>query len=167
MTTSHPIQNRLTIRHHIVCVVKINTWHSNQPRKSIFRVLNLSQVRPSIKQQQALKTETTCSFETSVDFHGNTRRYLPEDRTLRNHRYDNLRSYEARPCFLSPSKKIHVEYTKRDPNGFIICTSLLLHCSTNDPIADAIQSEILTAPLYKIQMTQTSKIIYGSWNSYP
>jgi hypothetical protein len=31
--------------------------------------------------------------KTSVDFHRTTRRYIPEDRTLHNHRYKNLKSY--------------------------------------------------------------------------
>jgi hypothetical protein len=37
--------------------------------------------------------ETICSFETSVDTQQTTRRYIPEDGTLHNHRCENLRSY--------------------------------------------------------------------------
>jgi hypothetical protein len=37
--------------------------------------------------------EATCSSETSVDFQRTTRRYIPEDRTLRNRLCENLRSY--------------------------------------------------------------------------
>jgi hypothetical protein len=33
------------------------------------------------------------SFETSVDFHRTTLRYVPEDKTLHNRRCDFLRSY--------------------------------------------------------------------------
>jgi hypothetical protein len=40
-----------------------------------------------------LKMEATCSFETSVDFQWTTRRYIPEDRTLCDHRRENLKSY--------------------------------------------------------------------------
>jgi hypothetical protein len=37
--------------------------------------------------------EAIYSSETSVDFQRTTRRYTPEDRTLHDHRYENLRSY--------------------------------------------------------------------------
>jgi hypothetical protein len=37
--------------------------------------------------------EAVCSSETSVDFQDNTRRYIPEDSTLHNHRCENLKSY--------------------------------------------------------------------------
>jgi hypothetical protein len=35
-----------------------------------------------------------CSPETSDDFQPATRRYIQEDRALRNHRYQNLKSYK-------------------------------------------------------------------------
>jgi streptogramin lyase len=37
--------------------------------------------------------EATYSTETSVDFQRTTRCCIPEDRTLHNHRCENLRSY--------------------------------------------------------------------------
>jgi hypothetical protein len=37
--------------------------------------------------------ESLCSSETSVDIQRNTRRYIPEDNTLHNHRCENLKSY--------------------------------------------------------------------------
>jgi hypothetical protein len=40
-----------------------------------------------------LKMEAICSVETTVDFQQTTRRYIPEDRTLRNHRCNNPKSY--------------------------------------------------------------------------
>jgi hypothetical protein len=40
-----------------------------------------------------LKMEATCSSETSVDFQRTTRRYIPEDKTLHNHRCENLKLY--------------------------------------------------------------------------
>jgi hypothetical protein len=43
-----------------------------------------------------LKMEAACSSETSVDTQRTTRRYIPEDRTLHNHRYENLKSYKKR-----------------------------------------------------------------------
>jgi hypothetical protein len=36
--------------------------------------------------------EATCSSEKSADFQGTTLRYIPEDKTLRNHRIKNLKS---------------------------------------------------------------------------
>jgi hypothetical protein len=40
-----------------------------------------------------LNMEASCSSETSVDFQLTKRRYIPENRTLHNHRCDNLKSY--------------------------------------------------------------------------
>jgi hypothetical protein len=37
------------------------------------------------------KMEATCSFEIFVDFQRTTRRYIPEDITLHNHLYENLK----------------------------------------------------------------------------
>jgi hypothetical protein len=37
--------------------------------------------------------EAICSSETSVDIQHTTRLYIPEDRTLYNHCYENLKSY--------------------------------------------------------------------------
>jgi hypothetical protein len=39
--------------------------------------------------------EAICSFETLVDFQRTTWYYIPEDSTLHNHRYENLKSYVA------------------------------------------------------------------------
>jgi hypothetical protein len=36
----------------------------------------------------------TIPSETSVDFQRNTRRYIPEDGTLHDHRCENLKSYK-------------------------------------------------------------------------
>jgi hypothetical protein len=42
-----------------------------------------------------LKVEATCSYETSVDFQRTIWRYIPDDRTLRNHQCENLKSYKT------------------------------------------------------------------------
>jgi hypothetical protein len=39
-----------------------------------------------------LKMEATFSFETSVEFKGTTRRYIPEDSTLHKYRCENLKN---------------------------------------------------------------------------
>jgi hypothetical protein len=36
--------------------------------------------------------ERICSSETTVEFQRTTRRYIPEDSTLHNHRCENLKS---------------------------------------------------------------------------
>jgi hypothetical protein len=40
-----------------------------------------------------LNMESICSPEMSVDFQRTTRRYITEDRSLHNHRCENLRSH--------------------------------------------------------------------------
>jgi hypothetical protein len=45
--------------------------------------------------QRPLQIVATYSSETSVDFRRITRRYIPEDRAVHNHRYENLNSYKA------------------------------------------------------------------------
>jgi hypothetical protein len=48
-----------------------------------------------------LKIKAMCSSETSVDTQRTTRRYIPEDGTLHNHRCDNLKSYIIKSCLQS------------------------------------------------------------------
>jgi hypothetical protein len=40
-----------------------------------------------------IKKEAMCFSETSLCLQQSTRRYIPDDRTLHNHRYENLRFY--------------------------------------------------------------------------
>jgi hypothetical protein len=40
-----------------------------------------------------LNKEAICSSETSFDFQRSTRRYIPEDCTVHNHRCENIRFY--------------------------------------------------------------------------
>jgi hypothetical protein len=47
----------------------------------------------SIATCSILKMEVTFSSETSVDFQWTTRRYIPEDRSVHNHRCENGRWY--------------------------------------------------------------------------
>jgi hypothetical protein len=47
------------------------------------------------------KMEAICSSETSVDFQRTTRRYIPEDSSLHNHRCEYLKSYAFLSIFSS------------------------------------------------------------------
>jgi hypothetical protein len=47
--------------------------------------------------------EAICCSETSVDFQRTTRRYIPEDITLHNHRCENLKFYTTRDIFYAIS----------------------------------------------------------------
>jgi hypothetical protein len=47
--------------------------------------------------------EAVCSSETSVASQRTTRRYIPEDSTLHNHRCENLKSYIALGVFFCKS----------------------------------------------------------------
>jgi hypothetical protein len=51
-----------------------------------------------------LKMEALFSSETSIDIERTTRRYIPEDSTLHNHRCENLKSYKYNYCLM----KCHV-----------------------------------------------------------
>jgi hypothetical protein len=42
-----------------------------------------------------MTTEAKCSSETAIDFQRITRRYIPEDIALHNHRYENLNTVIA------------------------------------------------------------------------
>jgi hypothetical protein len=44
--------------------------------------------------------EAICSSETSVETQLTTRRHIPEDDTLHNHRCENLKSYTALLMFI-------------------------------------------------------------------
>jgi hypothetical protein len=51
--------------------------------------------KPEWKQvtSRTLKMEVKCSCETLVEFQQTTRRYIPDDKTLHNHRCEKLKSY--------------------------------------------------------------------------
>jgi hypothetical protein len=61
----------------------------------------------------ALNIEATCSSETSVDFQRTTCCYVPKNRTVYNHRCENLKFYKSRFVFRinvvsAMSVKLHV-----------------------------------------------------------
>jgi hypothetical protein len=49
-----------------------------------------------------LKVEAICSSDTSVEFQRSTRCYIPEGRTLHDHRCENFRHYRAGDNLQSP-----------------------------------------------------------------
>jgi hypothetical protein len=51
-----------------------------------------------------LKMEATCSSETSVATQQTSRRHIPEDDTLHNHRCENLKPYMEGTC--SPKRRL-------------------------------------------------------------
>jgi hypothetical protein len=53
--------------------------------------------------------EAICSSETSVHFQRTTRRYIPEDGTLHNHRCENLKSYIMFACFSDTSHRLDAQ----------------------------------------------------------
>jgi hypothetical protein len=56
--------------------------------------------------------EAICSSETSVDFQRITRRYIPEDSTLHNHRCENLKFYKIPTVTPGPPafwRQLHID----------------------------------------------------------
>jgi hypothetical protein len=76
----------------------VSTDVSEEHIASIFIVEKYAEQETSVKAggsaySSTLKMEEKCSSETSVDTQRTTRRYIPEDDTLHNHRCENLESY--------------------------------------------------------------------------
>jgi hypothetical protein len=65
-----------------------------------------------------------CSSETSVDFQLITRRYIPEDRTIYNYRYENRKS-----CF--SFVKLHILSTQF---SYLFLTILRVNISLNNTV---------------------------------
>jgi hypothetical protein len=76
----------------------VSTDVSEEHIASIFRVEEISSTKKTASKQVAtcLKMEAICSSRTSVDTQRTTRRHIPEDDTLHNHRCENLKSYIPR-----------------------------------------------------------------------
>jgi hypothetical protein len=59
--------------------------------------------------------EAVCTSETSVDNQRTPQRYIPGDRTLHNHRFENLKSNMGEPGFSANfERKILSEFIKRN-----------------------------------------------------
>jgi hypothetical protein len=68
-----------------------------------------------------MKMEVICSFETLVDFHKTTQRYIPEDRTHHNRYCENLKSYIS---LFGPSCLLKVWHGKYQVVNFFLSFSL-------------------------------------------
>jgi hypothetical protein len=62
-------------------------------RRNILSPYSVSKIKPSknpawsrLLEEQALKIEAICSFESSFNFHRTTRHYIPEDRAFQMRR---------------------------------------------------------------------------------
>jgi hypothetical protein len=70
---------------------------SQEPIGSIFRTEGQAEqgtsMKPAVSTYAIPKIEAMCSTGTSVDLHRTTRCYIPEDRPIHNHGYENLKSY--------------------------------------------------------------------------
>jgi hypothetical protein len=65
------------------CRLNLQGWRTGKQETRVKQIASRDQ----------LEMEETCYSETSVDIQRTTRRYIPEDRTLHNHRCENLNSY--------------------------------------------------------------------------
>jgi hypothetical protein len=81
----------------------VSTDVSEEHIASVFRIL-IATCLLAERISSALKMEAICSSETSVDTQRTTRRYIPEDGTLHNHRCENLKSYNL--IFLCHSREL-------------------------------------------------------------
>jgi hypothetical protein len=81
------------------------SWRFRGTRRLQFQGPRMSQARDqseagskaatNLAYSSTLKIRATCSCKTSVRFQRNTRRYIPKDTTLHNHRCENLKSYNT------------------------------------------------------------------------
>jgi hypothetical protein len=70
---------------------------TNKPRNQNIIFWDITPCSPlSTDVSSTLKMEAICSSETSVDTQRTTRRYIPEEDTLHNHRCENLKSYKTK-----------------------------------------------------------------------
>jgi hypothetical protein len=61
--------------------------------------------------------EALCSSETPVDTQRTTRRYIPEDDTLHNHRCENLKSYKKHENKLTNKQTIGLIVRSEGPTA--------------------------------------------------
>jgi hypothetical protein len=68
-----------------------------------------------------LKMETICSSGTLVATQQTTRRHIPEDDTLHNHRCENLKSYEAELVLLTACFILDLFLDPEDRGDMFLC----------------------------------------------
>jgi hypothetical protein len=84
-----------------------------------------------------LKMKVTCSSETSVDVQRTTRNYIPEYRTLLNHRFKNLKSLQFSILYtfvknVSPEDGSHEPKHAVKCNKFDTKANYCFHCIINE-----------------------------------
>jgi hypothetical protein len=100
-----------------------------------------------------LKMEAICSFETSVEFQRTTRRYIPEDSTLHNHRCETLKSYTV---------NLKLDH---DQLFYVLPDSLFLAMQWLDAVLPEIPTVLLSKPqANKNNLSQTHKLTGNSIN---
>jgi hypothetical protein len=75
------------------CHLHLQDWRMNQARNLRENFATCFYAAFCSAHFYTLKMEAKSSSETSVDFQRTTRRYIPEHRTLHNHRCENLKYY--------------------------------------------------------------------------
>jgi hypothetical protein len=82
------------------------TRSGHTPQRNVYRSDPMGQLTYSSN----LNMEATYSSETSADFQGSTRHNIPEDRTLHNHRCENLNSHKLFFIFCAAMGQLDVRY---------------------------------------------------------
>jgi hypothetical protein len=111
-------------------------------------------------------SEATCSSETSVNFQRTTRRYILEDRTLHNHRCENLKSYTITcqlqtvilPYIFTLNKYLNVEcrlyFTETLRVVFLMYT-----CRSRPPLWSSGQSSWLQIQRFRVRFPALSDFL--------
>jgi hypothetical protein len=92
-----------------------------------------------------------CFSETSVDFQQTSRRYIPEDSTLHNHRCENLKSYMN--LFTSPGEGVGDSFLGLLERANLILNNLLPRMRWNWKVGnDSIVQDLLISDWFAGRM---------------
>jgi hypothetical protein len=80
--------------------LSVGQKHSESMKSIIFWDMTTCLLADLLNYSSTLKMEAISSSETSGTTLRTTRRHIPEDDTLQNHRCENLKSYTLNPCSL-------------------------------------------------------------------
>jgi uncharacterized membrane protein len=89
--------------------------------------------------------EAICSSEKSIDFQRTTRRYIPEDRTLHNHRCENLKSYVLLTLYIVYfALMMVIKYSEGDMtfSSIAFIPAFIREYTTNRTVCTSISSEL-------------------------